>query len=92
MLIPPVLLLYALSKAAVRIMTFFATKTESTEENGVNQSAFGTIREVLLKKEIAPAQFEGILEAVEYNTDDLAEKVVEKLKPLLEEKNYHLKH
>ena len=64
----------------------FATKTESMEENGVNQSAFGTIRDVLLKKEIAPAQFEGILEAVELNTDDLAEKVVEKLKTLLEEK------
>lgn len=64
----------------------FATKTESMEENGVNQSAFGTIRDVLLKKEIAPAQFEGILKAVELNTDDLAEKVVEKLKTLLEEK------
>lgn len=64
----------------------FATKTETTEEEGVNQSAFGSIREKLLKKEIAPAQMTGILEAVEIDVDDLAEKVTEKLKPLLQEK------
>lgn len=65
----------------------FATKTETTEEEGVNQSAFGSIREKLLKKEIAPAQMTGILEVVEIDVDDLAEKVTEKLKPLLQEKN-----
>lgn len=64
----------------------FATKTETTENGDVNQSAFGSIREKLLRKEIAPAQMTGILEATEIDVDDLAEKVSEKLKPLLQEK------
>lgn len=63
----------------------FATKTETVEEEDVNQSAFGSIRNALLKK-IAPAQLSGILEATELDIDDLAEKITEKLKPLLQEK------
>lgn len=59
----------------------FATKTEATEDGNVNQSAFESIREKLLKNEIAPAQkTEGI------DIDDLAEKIIEKLSPTLQEK------
>ena len=59
----------------------FATKTETTEDGNVNQSAFESIREKLLKNEIAPAQkTEGI------DIDDLAEKIIEKLSPKLQEK------
>lgn len=67
----------------------FATKTEKSEEEGVNQSAFECIRNSILKKEIAPAQMIGNLEAPELNlqvnADDLAEKVVEKLSLLFKE-------
>lgn len=59
----------------------FATKTETTEDGNVNQSAFESIREKLLKNEIAPAQkTEGI------DIDDLAEKIIEKLSPTLQKK------
>ena len=59
----------------------FATKTETTEEGNVNQSAFESIREKLLKNEIAPVQkTEGI------DIDDLAEKIIEKLSRTLQEK------
>lgn len=64
----------------------FATKTETTADGDVNQSAFGSIREKLLRKEIAPAQMTGILEAAEIDVESLAEKITEKLKPLLQEK------
>lgn len=59
----------------------FATKTETTEDGNVNQSAFESIREKLLKNEIAPAQkTEGI------DIDNLAEKIIEKLSPTLQKK------
>lgn len=61
----------------------FATKTEKSEEGGVSQSAFECIRKAILEKEIEPAQMTGILKTPELNqqidTEDLAEKVVEKL-------------
>ena len=61
----------------------FATKSEKSEEGGGSQSAFECIRKAILEKEIEPAQMTGILKTPELNqqidTEDLAEKVVEKL-------------
>lgn len=61
----------------------FATKILEEDETGINQSAFRAIREKLLATTEAR---EGVtLEtAIELNADELAGKVAEKIKPLLE--------
>lgn len=67
----------------------FATKVLETEDDKANQSAFTVVRERLLNpmaelEEIAPVQ--------EYpDVNEIAEKVVEKLAPLLNDKKEHNK-
>lgn len=69
------------AKEAVR--DGFATQILEEEESGAKQSAFMTIRKKLLK-ETDPG--EGTGNAAQMDVDEIANKVVEKLKPLMKEK------
>lgn len=62
----------------------FATKILETEDDKANQSAFRVIREQLLKPD---AESEEIAPVQEYpDVDEIADKVAEKIAPLLKEK------
>lgn len=62
----------------------FATKILEEDETGINQSAFRAIREKLLSTTIEAREGATLETAIELNADKLAEKVAEKIKPLLE--------
>ena len=63
----------------------FATRIMEEEDKGVSQSAFAVIREKLLADTvgIAPAQ---VLEAVEFDTEEIAGKIAEKVAEALQKK------
>ena len=62
----------------------FATKILEEDEAGINQSAFRVIREKLLATTIEAREGAALETAIELDADELAEKVAEKIKPLLE--------
>ena len=62
----------------------FATKILEEEETGINQSAFRVIREKLLATTIEAREGAALETAIELDADELAGKVAEKIKQLLE--------
>lgn len=61
----------------------FATKIMEEEESGISQSAFHIIRDRILEPKNGYAEAEALGMSIELDVDEVAEKVAEKIKPLL---------